>query len=75
MTSNFELTQDAKVGLLVYDISGQIVKVLVDENKQPGTYQVEFNASTVVKGLANGEYYYKLLAGNFVETKQMVLLR
>jgi hypothetical protein len=55
----------------VYDILGNEVKTLVNENKPAGTYSVEFNGSD----LSSGVYFYKLEAGDFSETKRMVLLK
>jgi hypothetical protein len=60
-----------KVKLTVYDVLGRVVKVPVNEYKQAGTYTVEFNASD----LPSGVYMYKLEAGNFVDTKKMVLIK
>ncbi len=59
------------VQLKVYDVLGNEIATLVDEFKEPGTYQVEFNAS----GLSSGIYFYRLQSGNFLKTKKMVLLR
>ena len=74
---NFELTQDAKVGLLVYDISGQIVKVLVDENKIPGGYSVSWDGTNTAGGFVeNGIYFYKyMLNEELVNSKQMIFLK
>jgi len=60
-----------KVSLKVFDILGNDVATLVDEEKSSGRYEVSFNAT----GLASGVYIYRLMAGTFVETKKMVLLR
>ncbi len=43
----------------------------LDENKEPGIYEVEFNASN----LSSGTYIYKISADNFVQTKKMLLMR
>jgi hypothetical protein len=55
----------------VYDVLGREVATLVNEVKEPGTYTVEFNASS----LASGVYFYRLQAGTYVETRKLVLLR
>jgi hypothetical protein len=60
-----------KVKMTVYDVLGRVVRVPVNEYKQAGTYTVEFNASD----LPSGVYMYKLEAGNFVDTKKMVLIK
>ena len=59
------------VKLKVYDILGNEVATLVNEQKTAGTYEVNFNASN----LSSGVYFYKLQAGNFVQTKKLMLLR
>jgi len=55
----------------VYDMLGNEVTTLVNEEQSAGNYEVEFNASE----LSSGIYFYKLQAGSFVETKKMILLR
>ena len=62
------------VRLLVYDILGNEVATLVNEQQQPGTYEVEFNVGQTIS-LSSGVYYYQLRVGSFVETKKMILLR
>jgi photosystem II stability/assembly factor-like uncharacterized protein len=59
------------VSLVVYDVLGRKVVVLVNERKAAGIYQVTFDGS----GLASGVYFYRLTAGNFVDTKKLLLLR
>ena len=59
------------VQLKVFDILGNEVATLVNEEKSAGRYEVSFNAA----GLASGVYIYRLIADSFVETKKMVLLR
>lgn len=60
------------ITLKVYDILGNEIATLVNEEKSPGSYEVEFSAKS---GLVSGIYFYRLRAGNFVETKKMILLR
>ena len=45
--------------------------VLVDQNMERGTYEIEFNANE----LPSGVYYYRIQAGNFSNTKKMILLK
>ena len=59
------------VTLKVYDVLGNEVATLVNEEKPAGEYEVEFNA----KELPSGIYFYQLKAGLFNETKKMVLLK
>ena len=67
----FEISQLGFVSLKVYDILGKEVKTLVNEIKQPGIYQVEFDGSN----LASGAYFYRLESGDFVDIKRMILLK
>ncbi|NWF88070.1 MAG: T9SS type A sorting domain-containing protein, partial [Ignavibacteriaceae bacterium] len=57
--------------LKIYDVLGNEVAILVNEYKQAGKYEVEFDASN----LASGLYLYRIQSGSFVETKKMILLR
>jgi photosystem II stability/assembly factor-like uncharacterized protein len=61
----------AKVKILVYDILGKEIATLVNEQLQPGTYEVTFDGSQ----LPSGVYFYQLRAGEFSETKKMILLK
>jgi hypothetical protein len=57
--------------LKVYDALGREVATLVNERKDAGMHQVEFRATN----LASGTYFYRLQAGQFVETKKMILIK
>jgi hypothetical protein len=59
------------VSLKIYDVLGNEVASLVNEEKSVGVYEVMFDAT----GLSSGMYLYKLQAGSFVEMKKMILLR
>ncbi len=59
------------VTLTVYNTLGQEVATLVNEEKPAGSYSVTFDASN----LPSGVYFYRLQAGNFTETKKIILLR
>jgi hypothetical protein len=59
------------VSLKVYDILGNEIAILVSEEKQPGTYEVEFEVRTLPSGI----YFCQLKADKFVQTKKMVLLK
>ena len=68
---SYSIPKQSIVTLKVYDPMGNEVSTLVSEEKAAGNYEVNFNA----KNLSSGIYFYKLQAGNFVETKKMILLR
>ncbi|MDP2302617.1 MAG: T9SS type A sorting domain-containing protein, partial [Ignavibacteria bacterium] len=57
--------------LKVYDVLGNEVATLVNEEKPAGVYEVNFDASK----LSSGIYLYKLQAGSFVETRKMILIK
>ncbi|MGH2574326.1 MAG: T9SS type A sorting domain-containing protein, partial [Ignavibacteria bacterium] len=59
------------VQLIIFDILGREITTLVNEQLTPGTYEIEWNALKSPSGV----YYYKLSAGDFTETKKMVLLK
>jgi len=70
-TIKFSVPTSGNVSLKVFDILGNEVVSLVNENKQAGSYEVEFKADKIT----SGTYFYKLQAGNFIQTKKMVLLK
>jgi len=61
--------------LKVYDVLGNEVATLVDEYRSAGTYEVEFNTSTINHHPSSGIYFYKLETGSFIETKKMILIK
>ncbi len=63
------------VTLKVYDVLGNEIATLVNEVKSPGTYEVVFNPASIIKYPSSGIYFYQLKAGNFLETKKMVLAK
>ena len=67
----FSLATDSKVSLRVIDAIGQEVVSLINQEMTAGVHNIDFDAS----GLNSGVYFYRLQAGNFVETKKMILLR
>jgi hypothetical protein len=67
----FAIPQNGKVSLVVYDELGRTVANLVNGELAAGTHNVNFNASN----LASGVYFYKLISGNFVSVKKLMLLK
>ena len=53
------------------DILGRVVEVLVNKEQEAGYYKINFNAGK----LASGIYFYRLKAGDFVETKKMLFIK
>ncbi|OQY75456.1 MAG: hypothetical protein B6D44_01255 [Ignavibacteriales bacterium UTCHB2] len=70
-TIKFQIPKDGFVTLKVYDILGNELATLINEEKTIGNYEVNFDASK----LASGVYIYKIQAGEFVSSKKMLLLK
>jgi FtsP/CotA-like multicopper oxidase with cupredoxin domain len=67
----YQIPELSFVMLKVYDITGNEISKLVNEQKPAGTYIVEFDAAT----LPSGVYFYQLKAGEFIQTKKMILMK
>ncbi|QQS36630.1 MAG: SBBP repeat-containing protein [Ignavibacteriales bacterium] len=70
-TIQYSIPQRSNVVLKVYDVLGNEVAVLVNEEKYRGVYSVNFDASQYASGI----YLYRIQAGSFVETKKMILIK
>jgi len=71
-----EGNRERLITLKVYDVLGNEVATLVNQEKPTGSYEVEFNShSGSVRNLPSGIYFYQLKTSSFVETKKMVLLK
>jgi glucose/arabinose dehydrogenase len=66
-----ERNENQLVKLVIYDVIGRIIKTLVEENQQPGVYEINFDAPDLPSGI----YFYQLSAGDFRDTKKMILLK
>ncbi len=75
-TIRYAIPDDGLVTLKVYNIAGQEVATLVNEQKKAGKYEIVFDAKSALgSSLASGVYLYRVKAGNFSEAKKMVLLK
>jgi Secretion system C-terminal sorting domain/Right handed beta helix region len=70
-TINFVIPKSSFVNLKVYDVLGNEVATLINEEKPGGAYEIRWNA----EGLSSGVYLYTLKAGDFVQTKKLVLMK
>ncbi len=70
-TIEYYVPKLSKVKLVIYNMIGQELQTLVDDEKLPGFYKVEYNAANLPSGI----YFYKLHSVNFVETKKMTLIK
>jgi hypothetical protein len=67
----YSIPEKSLVSIKIFNALGKEVLTLVNEEKSPGYYEVEFDGS----GLTSGIYYYQLISGNFNKTKKMILLK
>jgi Secretion system C-terminal sorting domain len=70
-TISYKLSVVCQVDLNIYNLIGKKVAVLVNERQKPGVYEIDFNSWN----LPSGVYFYKLKAGQFIQTKKMILLK
>ena len=71
-TINYEIAKPVNVNLIIYNMLGEQVKILIDNQLiEPGVHSINFDASN----LASGTYIYRLQAGDFVQTKKMMLTK
>jgi hypothetical protein len=67
----YQVSSISHVSLMVYDVLGNEIATLVNEEKEAGFHSVDFSGSE----LPSGVYFYKLTAGNFISTRKMLLLK
>lgn len=68
---SYSIPEQSQVTLKIFDVLGNDIKTLVNEEKTAGNYEIDFDASSFSSGI----YFYRLQAGSFVETKKMLLLK
>jgi hypothetical protein len=67
----FDVARIGDVKIIVYDAMGREVQTLVNESLKPGTYEASFDGSQ----LTSGVYFYKITAGDFSQTKKMLMIK
>jgi hypothetical protein len=67
----YSIPKQGQLTLKVYDLLGRLITTLVNELQNAGQHQVEFNSDK----LSSGVYFYQLIAGEFIQTKKMVVLK
>lgn len=70
-TIAYDILKTGFVRISVYDVLGKEIKLLINEQKNPGRYEIIFDA----KELAGGIYYYSIRTGEFSQSKKMILLK
>ena len=70
-TIRFSIPEVSNVKVVVYNLLGEEIKILLNEQKESGTHSVNFNATN----LNSGVYLYKIEAGSFIQTRKMTLIK
>ncbi|GBD88355.1 major intracellular serine protease precursor [bacterium BMS3Abin03] len=70
-TISFAIAEDGMVTLRIFDVLGNEVKTLINEERTAGAYNAAFDASY----LSSGVYYYQLTSGSFTSTKKLILMK
>ncbi len=63
--------KNAQVTFKIYDVLGKEISTLIDQIVPSGNHEVQFDATRIPSGV----YFYTLTAGNFVESKKMILMK
>jgi len=72
----YDLPEDARVSITIYDLMGRSIKSLVRSNQTAGYHSVRWDGtSDIGKGVSAGLYFYTIVAGEFRQTKKMLLLK
>jgi len=76
-TIAYQLKEPGRVTLNIYNVAGQLVRTLVDANREAGiNYEARWDGTTRSgERVASGVYFYRLVAKDFVKTRKMVLLK
>lgn len=70
-TINYRISEQSFVSIKVYNMLGEVVALLVNESKEAGNYSLRFDGSA----LPSGTYIYRITAGDFVDSKKLILLK
>jgi hypothetical protein len=70
-TLSYELSNDSYVDLSIFDLKGKKITSLINDNRSAGTHSIRFNAADLPAGV----YFYRLQAGNWADTKKMLLIK
>ena len=70
-TIRFTVPERTRVAFVVYDVTGRSLKTLIDDVIDPGYHRAVLDAT----GLASGVYFYRMVSGDFIETRKVVLLK
>jgi len=72
---HYQVSSISQVTLKVFDVLGNEIATLVNEEKPAGSYEVEFQSTVINRQLASGIYFYQLKADEFIQTKKMLMIK
>jgi PKD repeat protein len=67
---NYSIPHELHVSINVYDVVGNLIATILDENKSAGNHKIKFDANKITSGV----YFYQIVAGSFIQTKKMILI-
>ena len=70
-TINYAIQKQGNVILIIFDVLGREISTLVNKEQPQGNYEIEFDASNLTSGI----YFYSMKAGEFYNTKKLILLK
>jgi len=74
-TISYDVPKSGMVTIKIYNILGKEICTLLNEEKQAGSYKIEFSTNNFLLKLSSGIYFYRMKSGNFSETKKLILLK
>ena len=75
-TLRYDLPENSRVNITIYDMMGREVKILINQTQDPGYKSIIWNATNDYgKPVSAGIYLYQIQAGEYISTKKMVLLK
>jgi hypothetical protein len=75
-TIEYSLAEEGLVEVTIFNVTGELIRMLVRESKPPGNYRAKWNGMNERgSAVGSGIYFYRLRVGSFVETRKMILLR
>jgi hypothetical protein len=72
---SYQLQAPSHTTLQIYDITGRLVKTLVNESQEPGEYHIHWDSRTSVSVVRSGIYFYRLTCGDYTATRKLTILR
>ena len=67
----YQISRTGPVKIQVYDILGRVIESLLNEKKNPGQYELIFDAAD----LPSGTYFYRMETEGYIETRKMILIK